>query len=533
VLGCANHYIASGEPYNGLNFSPMDLSERRLRELYLPPFKAAVDAGVETIMLAHNEVNGIPCHSNKYLIEDVLRGELGFKGFIVSDWMDVERLHTLHRVAESKKEACRLAIEAGLDMNMHGPEFFQNVVELVNEGQISEARIDQSVRRILKAKFQLGLFENVIVNGDNVNNIVLSETHKALALKAARQSIVLLKNEGNLLPLTFNPKRILITGPNANNHTVLGDWTKPQPAENVTTVLEGLTDIITDDIILDFYDCGEIWELNENDIERAVQKAKKADMVILVVGENSLREHGSNKTCGENVARDNIDLPGMQSELIDNIQKTGIPTVVVLINGRPNASPWMTMDIPAIIESWEPGMYGGQAIAEVIFGKYNPGGKLPITIPRNVGQILSVYNHRPSSYFRSYVNNETGPLFPFGFGLSYTTFEYSDLHITDAMERNEEAIASCTVTNTGELAGDEVILVFLTDLVSSVTTPVKKLVSFKRISLAPGESKNVEFTVTMDDMSLLDKNMKKMVEPGEFELIMGLDKLKGKFEVKR
>jgi beta-glucosidase len=519
VISCANYFIASSTPLNGTNFAPIEVSRRTVHQVYRPPYQACIDAGVYTVMAAHNELNGIPCHANRYLLTDILRGELGFTGFVVSDWMDVGRLHTLHHIVDSKKEACKLALQAGIDMNMHGPGFFEHVLDLVQDDAISQERIDASVRRILFAKFQLGLFENRYTDTEE-QKCLLAKAHQQAALKAARQSIVLLKNE-KLLPLSESVRSIFLTGPNADNETLLGDWTLKQPEENVITVLEGVRQIAAaKGVRVTFFDCGQnIKKLDKNRLKEAGEKAKGHDLAVVVVGENSLRYLGSRRTCGENVDRDQIDLAGNQLQLVQQVAQSGIPTIVVLVNGRPLALPWVYEHVPAVIEAWEPGMQGGLAVAEVLFGEVNPSGKLPITIPRSVGQVPSFYNHKPSHYYRKYAIGETGPFFCFGFGLSYTTFTCGNLRISNAS--GEKTTVSIDIRNTGAREGTEIVQLYIHDRTASVTRPVKELKGFKRITLNAGETTSVRFDICPSDLSFVNADLQRVVEPGLFDIMVG------------
>lgn len=522
VLACIKHFVAGSEPVNGLNASPMDVSERTLREIYYPPYQKSIDAGAYTAMAAHNEINGDPCHGSKYLLTDVLRNEMGFDGFVVSDWMDIERLKTVHRVVDSQKEACYLTVDAGMDMHMHGPDFLEPVMELVQEGRLSEERINYSVSKILEAKFRLGLFENPFVQEDQVATSIRTKQHRSTALEAARKSIVLLKNEG-ILPVKRAVKNILITGPNANNHTLMGDWSFEQPAENITTVLEGFEQVAPDDVKLNYYDMGkQVSEITSEHISEAVTKSRSNDLIVVVVGSNSLRYESKFKTNGENVARDNLGLVGRQQELVEALHATGKPVVVVLINGRPLGVEWIAENIPAIIEAWESGSEGGQAIAEVVFGKVNPSGKLPITIPRNVGQIPSYYNHKRAHYVKKYKWAKTGPLYPFGHGLSYSQFHYSEPELSDSIINSGANVqVTVEVTNSSEMAGEEVVQLYVRDLYSSVTRPMKELKGFERISLQPGETKSVVFQLHADAFSFYNLQMEKTIEAGEFWVSTG------------
>ena len=524
VIACAKHFIAGSEPVNGLNSSPMDISDRNMREIYLKPFKKAVESGVYSVMAAHNELNGIPCHMNKYLMTDILREELQFKGFIVSDWMDIERIHTLHKIALNTKDASLLSVDAGMDMHMHGPYFLEHIVELVKENKISEKRINASARKILLAKFKLGLFENPFIDLEELGNKIFTKEHKNTSLEIARKSIVLLKNSNRTLPINFEKKtRILVTGPNANNHAILGDWTKPQPEENVVTIFEGINKIGSEKgFQVDFFDSNsDILNISENDILSTVDIAKDYDYVFVVVGDNSLRHLNKKKTAGENMARSNINLAGNQLELVKKLQNLPNKLVVVYVNGKPIAEPWIEENIDAIIEAWEPGSFGGQAVGEIIFGDVNPSGKLPLTFPRSVGQLQMVYNHKPSQYFHKYAQEKITPLYSFGHGLSYSEFVYSNLEVNQSTIKDSIINISFSLTNESEFEGEEVVQLYFRDSYSSVTRPVKELLDYKRISMKPNESKQIYFNIPIKKLAFYDINMKNCVEKGNFEFMVG------------
>ncbi len=529
VLSCLKHFAAGGTPVNGINFAPMEISERTLREVYLPPFKAGIEAGVATIMAAHQDIGGIPCHASEFLLQDVLREEWGFEGLVLTDWMDIERLVYVHHIAENNKDAVHIGVNAGLDVHMHGPEFMFHVEDLVNEGVIPAFRIDKATRKMLEYKFKLGLFENRYVDEETANTILFSKDHQKIALQMARESIVLLKNENNLLPLS-NPKaKIFLTGPNANNLAQMGDWAGPQPDDQVVTVLEGMKSIFTHGQI-NYFPCGKIGAITQKEIKQAAKNAKKADIAILVVGGNHYRFNDKGvlnkarpeRTGGENVDLTSLELQGKQLELVKSVHKTGTPVVVVLIGGRPLAIDWLSKNIDGIVQAWEPGSMGGQAVAEVLRGDYNPGGKLPISMLRSTGHIGNTYDHKPSQFFMNYkFSDSTAFVYEFGYGLSYTQFVYTNLIFPEVSAVEDNLPVQITVQNTGDREGDEVVQVYINDLVSSVTTPVKKLIEFRRIHLAPGQMKNVSFTIPADRLSLLDQKMKRVVEPGEFKLQVG------------
>ena len=525
VIACAKHLIAGSDPINGLNLSPMDISQRTLNEIFLPPYKKAVDAGVFSIMAAHNEVNGIPSHSNKKLMSGLIRNQWGFDGFYVSDWLDIERLETLHRVARNFKEAVYLAVDAGIDMHMHGPNFPELVVELVNEGKLSEQRVNYACSKILEAKFKLGLFENRYVNENNIFDKIFNESHKKTALKLAREGIVLLKNN-DILPLQ-NPQninnKILVTGPNANNQSILGDWHNPQPEENVFTVYEGIEKIGNEmGYTVNYHEFNEnIKKISNNDIDKTIEIANQYDIIFVVVGDNSMRYKWKQKTAGENTARTELNLAGKQLDLVKKLKDTGKNIIVLYVNGRPISEPWISENINAIIELWEPGSFGGLAAAEIIFGKINPSGKLPVTIASSVGQLKMFYNHKHSMYYRDYAIHNNKPLYYFGFGLSYTKFEISEPKLKNLNFIKGKLRVSVDVKNVGEISGDEIVQLYISDKYSSVTRPVKELKDFKRVSLKPGELKEVVFELDESAFAYYDAEMNYIVEAGQFDILIG------------
>ena len=539
VLACIKHFVGGSQPINGTNGSPTDLSERTIREVFFPPFEKGVEAGAMSLMTAHNELNGIPCHSNEWLMEDVLREEWDFKGFVVSDWMDIEHIHDLHATAENLKEAFCQSIMAGMDMHMHGVYWNEYVCELVREGRIPESRIDQSVRRILEMKFRLGLFEQPYADEKTTMDVRLCPAHRQTALEAARKSIVLLKNDG-ILPLKPEKyRRVLVTGINADDHNILGDWSADQKPENVTTVLEGL-EMVSPETDFVFVDQG--WDprnMSPEKVSRAAGLARTCDLNIVVAGEYMYRGRWTERTSGEDTDRSDIDLVGLQDELIHKVAASGKPTVLVLISGRPLGTEWAAEHLPALVNAWEPGMYGGQAIAEILYGKVNPSAKLAVTIPRSVGQVQMIYNHKPSQYFHPYALTPSTPLYPFGYGLSYNRYEYSGMRV-DRTEIPADGSVKVyvDVKNTGKMAGDEIVQFYIRDRFSSVTRPVKELKDFARVPLKAGESKRVHFTLTPDKLAMLDADYRTVVEPGSFVVMVGSssrdnDLLKIKINVKK
>ena len=525
VIACAKHMIAGSEPINGLNASPMDVSMRTLKEVYLPPYKKAIDAGVYSIMAAHNELNGVPCHMSSWLMTDLFRKDWGFKGFYVSDWMDIERIETLHHVASSLKEASYLAVNAGMDMHMHGVDFPEAVIELVKEGTLPISRVNEACSKILMAKFKLGLFENRFVDIEKIPENIFTPEHKFTALETARKGIVLLKNS-NLLPLNKvkKSKKILVTGPNANNQSILGDWHAAQPDDNVTTIFEGIKDLgESKGYDVSFFDSGDnIRKISNKNIQNTVDASKDADYVIVVVGDNSMRYKWKDKTAGENMARAELNLAGKQLELVRSLKEINNNVIVVYVNGKPISEPWIQNNIPSIIEAWEPGNLGGKAVAEIIFGDINPSGKLPLTVPRSVGQLQMIYNHKPSQYFHKYAFEKNKPLYEFGYGLSYTKFKYSNPKLLNTNFDDDSNIkVEVAVTNIGEMDGDEVVQLYIRDNVSSATRPVKELKGYKRINLKVGETKNVVFEITPESLAFYDIDMNYVVEPGTFKIMTG------------
>ena len=526
VLGCVKHFVGGSYSINGTNGAPCEVSERTLREVFFPPFKAAIQQGGDwNVMMSHNDLNGVPCHTNSWLMTDVLRKEWGFRGFIVSDWMDIEHCVDQHRTAANNKEAFYQSIMAGMDMHMHGPEWQTAVVELVKEGRIPESRIDESVRRILTVKFRLGLFEHPYSDAKTRDRVINDPEHKRTALEASRNSIVLLKNENDLLPLDAQKyKKVLVTGINANDQNIMGDWSELQPEDQVWTVLRGLKRVSP---TTDFKFVDQGWDprnMSQTQVDAAVTAAKDCDLNIVCCGEYMMRFRWNERTSGEDTDRDNLDLVGLQNQLIQRLNETGKPTIVVIISGRPLSLRYAAEHVPAIINAWEPGQLGGQAIAEIMYGKVNPSAKLAMTMPRSAGQISTWYNHKRSAFFHPAVCTDNKPLYPFGYGLSYTSFRYSNLKLSKQIIPNDgktQIIASVTIENTGQRDGVEICQLYINDLVSSVSRPVKELKDFLRVGLKAGEKRTVEFTITPDKLAFYDLNMNPIVEAGEFEVMIG------------
>jgi beta-glucosidase len=548
IIATAKHFAAHGQPEGGTNIAPTNYSERVLREFFLPSFQAAVqEAGIMSVMASYNEIDGVPAHANKWLLDKVLRQEWGFTGNVVSDYYGIPQMESLHHIAANKAEAAKLALEAGVDIELPDPDAYKNLVQLVKDGKVSEAALDKAVARNLKTKFLLGLFENPYVDPERAATVTNSTAHRELAAEAARRSIVLLKNENSLLPLDRTKlKSLAVIGPNADR-AHLGGYSD-NPGRGIS-ILQGITDKVGSKLKVTYAEgCkitqegGNWWAdtshlSNAADdaklIAQAVETAKAADVAVLVLGgnEDTNKEGWADNHLGD---RDSLELLGRQNDLVKAVLETGKPTIVMLINSGPLSVNYIAEKVPAILEGFYLGQETGIAVADVLFGDYNPAGKLPVSFPRSVGQLPIYYNHKPTAK-RGYLFTSKEPLFPFGYGLSYTTFEFSKLQVAQPqIGVNGRAEVSVTVTNTGKVAGDEIVQLYIRDLVSSVTRPVLELKDFKRISLAPGESKTVNFTITPDKLSFLDLNMNRVVEPGWFDIMVGQSSvkyLKAKLEV--
>ena len=530
VVTTPKHFVANFVGDGGRDSYEIHFSERALREVYFPAFKASIEkAGALSLMAAYNSIDGVPCSCNRWLLNDVLRGEWGFKGYVVSDYGSVLHLYTKHKVAATKAEAAKKALESGLDMELPESDCFEEILGLVKEGKLSEKVVDEAVRRILRVKFWLGLFDEPYVDPDYAEKICGCEEHRKLALKAAREAMVLLKNSG-ILPLSKDLTSVAVIGPNANK-VRLGGYSGY--GIKVVTPLEGIKRKVSKNTQVYFAEGCDLTGSSRQGFEEAIKIAKRSSVAILFVG-NSVPE-----TEGEQRDRCDLDLPGVQEDLIKEICKTGTPVVVVLINGSAvTMTAWLD-EVEALLEAWYPGEEGGNAIADVLFGDYNPGGKLPITFPKRVGQLPLYYNHKPTGRVDDYVDlRGRQPLFPFGYGLSYTKFEYSNLKIDpEKIDPEGKVNIILDVENVGSCKGDEVVQLYLHDAVSSIARPVKELKAFKRITLEAGEKKTVSFTLTPEDLAYYDINMKLVVEPGIFEVMIGSSsediRLRGSFEVRQ
>jgi beta-glucosidase len=524
LAACVKHFVAYGAAQAGRDYHSVDMSDRMLREVYLPPFKAALDAGAVSVMTAFNDLNGIPATASSYLFKDILRDEWGFDGFVVTDYTAImELLH--HGVAGDAHHASELALNAGIDMSMQDGFYSQTLADLVEQGRVTEAQIDQAVANILRVKFQLGLFDDPYRYSDleREKAEIMKPENIETARDMARKSIVLLKNDNQLLPISESIRNIAVIGPMANNRRDLigswsaaGDWTKS------VTLLEGLRNRMPD-VNFIHVEGTDIDGQSRDGFRAAVAAANRADLVILALGEAYWMS-------GEAASKVDISLPGVQEELAMELHKTGKPIVAVLMNGRPLTINWLDEHIPAILETWFLGTTAGDAIADVLYGDYNPSGKLPVTFPRHVGQIPIYYNMRNTGrpfsehdkYTSKYLDSPNEPLYVFGYGLSYTTFDYSPVSLSAREMRPDGSInATVTVTNTGSYEGEEVVQLYLHDKVASVARPVRELKGFSKINLMPGESKDVVFTITNEELKFYRADMSYGSEPGEFTVYIG------------
>lgn len=521
---CLKHYVGYSFPFNGKDRTPAFMSERTLREYFLPPFEAGVKAGALTVMVNSAEVDGIPTHSDYRLLTEILRNELKFKGLVVSDWEDIKRLYTRDRVAESPKEAVRMAVMAGVDMSMvpYDYSFYELLVELVKEKSVPMKRIDEAVSRILMVKYELGLFENAYPKKELIAKIA-TEEHTKVNLEAAHETITLVKNDKNILPLSKD-KKVLVTGPTANMLSVLnGGWTLTWQGDeealypkNKKTILKAIEDKLGKDNVV--YVEGTTFNKDVN-IKEAVSAAENVDAVILCIGEKAYCETPGNI--------DDLNLDHAQIELASQLIKTGKPVITVLVEGRPRVIKTIAEKSKAVLVAFLPGMEGGIATADILFGDANPSGKLPVTYPKGPNDIVH-YDYKPLEFFDA---NAYTPQWSFGHGLSYTTFEYSDLKLAkNVISKNEDLTVTVKVTNTGKREGKEAVLLYLTDLYGSVSRPNKQLQGFEKINLKPAETKEVSFTIKPEQLSFVGRDNKRITEAGDFVITVG--NLKSDFKLK-
>lgn len=525
------HFPGQSQPASGLERGAMEISERTLYEVFLPPWEAGIkEAGALGVMATYPSIDGIPVHSSSEVLTDILRGDLEFEGLVMSEGSGVNTL-VYTGMVETEKEAAALAANAGMDVSISFDQgYFHEMIENVEEGKVSMETIDRSVRRVLEIKFKLGLFENPFA--DPARAIAASHTteHQELALQSAREGIVLLKNENDLLPLSKNIKSIAVIGPNADDEkNQLGDYTSIVILQDIITVLDGIKNKMAASTKINFVKGCEVIGDELDEINAAVKAAKKSEVAIVVLGENEWQKANNQGTVGEGYDVATLELTGKQKELVMKVHATGTPTIVVLINGRPLATPWISANVPAILEAWNPGEKGGDAIADILFGDYNPSGKLAVTIPRHVGQLPVYYNYKPSKEYwykeawgSPYADIDHRPLYEFGFGLNYSKFEYSNIQITPEVSGSHGKFTILAdVKNVSDIAGSEVVQLYIRDKISSVIRPVKELKGFAKIHLSPGETETVRFELGFKELKMLDKDMNWVVEPGEFKVMIG------------
>lgn len=533
TIATLKHFLAYAVPEGGQNGNYASVGIRDLHQNFLPPFRKAIDAGALSVMTSYNSIDGIPCTSNHYLLTQLLRNEWKFRGFVVSDLYSIEGIHESHFVAPTKENAAIQSVTAGVDVDLGG-DAYTNLCHAVQSGQMDKTVIDTAVCRVLRMKFEMGLFEHPYVDPKIAAKTVRRKEHIELARKIAQSSITLLKNENSILPLSKTINKVAVIGPNADNrYNMLGDYTAPQEDSNVKTVLDGILTKLSPFRVEYVRGCA-IRDTTVNEIEQAIEAARRSEVVIVVVGGSSARdfktsyketgaavaEEGSvnDMECGEGFDRASLSLLGRQQELLESLQKTGKPLIVVYIEGRPLEKNWASEYADALLTAYYPGQEGGNAIADVLFGDYNPSGRLPISVPRSVGQIPVYYNKKaPRNH--DYVEVSSSPLYSFGYGMSYTTFEYSDLQVVQKSARCFEV--SFKVKNTGKYDGEEVSQLYMRDEYASVVQPMKQLKHFERFHLKKGEEKKVTFVLTEEDFFLVNYTLKKVVESGTFQVMIG------------
>ena len=529
VMACAKHFVGYGAAEAGRDYNTTDMSERTLREVYLPPFRAAIDEGAGSVMSAFNDLNGVPASANSFTLTRVLREEWKFDGVVVSDYESVRELIN-HGYAASESEAACAALSAGVDMEMVSRLYGKYAAQLIREGKLSQATVDEAVRRILRIKFRLGLFDKPYTDEGREQAAIFSRTNIEASREVAARSVVLLKNEREVLPLSKQVRRLALIGPLADDQqNMLGSWSGDGRKEDVVSPLAGIKAKVSGSTQLTYSKGCEIEGDSTKGIEEAVRTAREADAVVVVVGESS-------DMSGEAASRTSLDLPGRQLELVRAVMGAGKPTIVVLMNGRPLTINWIDQNATAILEAWFPGVQAGNAIADVLFGDVNPGGKLPVTFPRTVGQVPLYYNHKSTGrppdpnnkYTSKYLDSLVTPLYPFGFGLSYTRFRITDLRLSGQRIRaNGSLSVSVEVENIGGRTGDEVVQVYIKDIAASITRPVKELKAFQRITLRPAEKRRVEFTLAAEHLGFYNRDMRFVVEPGEFKIFVGPNSAEG------
>lgn len=529
MLACVKHFAAYGAAQAGRDYHTVDMSDRVLRETYLPPYKAALDAGAATVMTSFNEIHGEPASGSQYLLTDILRKEWGFDGFVVTDYTSIMEM-LYHGVVADTTAAAALAINAGVDMDMQAGFFQDKLEQLVKEGKVSEARINEAAKRILKLKFDLGLFDDPYKYCDTAREkaVVMNEKFLIEAKENAKRSIVLLKNQDKVLPLNKNIKTLAVVGPMAHaRKDLIGSWSAAGDWKKAVTLLEGIQQTVSPSTKVLYAKGSPLMADSTQYFADAIAKAKQAEAIVLAVGEASWMS-------GEAASRTNIQLPPIQKKLMEEILKLNKPTVLIVMNGRPLDLSFEDKHFKAILETWFLGTQAGPAIAEVLFGDYNPSGKLTMTFPRSLGQVPIYYSMkntgRPyesdpnNKYVSKYIDESNYPLYPFGHGLSYTSFSYTKPFLDKTVISPKDTLTvTCTVTNIGDRPGEEIVQLYVRDLVGSVTRPIKELKGFKKVNLAVGESKAVSFRLTVEDLKFYTKEMKFSYEPGDFEVFVGGD----------
>jgi len=554
IIGTLKHFVAYAAPDGGHNGESVSFGERSLRQYFLPPFERAVKSGAGSVMTAYNSIDGIPCSANSWLLNDILRKDWGFTGFVVSDLLSISGLNGGHATAATAEEAASQSIHAGLDVDLSGTGYGSNLLKAVQQGLVEPAVLDTAVARVLRMKFNLGLFDHPYVDEKMVAQKVATTQNKTVARQVARESIVLLKNDQHILPLSKSLKRIAVIGPNADNpYNQLGDYTAPQADGKVQTLLTGIRAAVDKNTKIDYVKGCAIRDTSNSDIAAAVAAAKQADAVVLVLGGSSARDFKtsyqatgaanvdpntvSDMESGEGFDRVSLDMMGDQIKLLKAIQATGKPLVLVTIMGRPLNLNWAADNVPAIVNAWYPGQEGGLAVADVLFGDYNPAGRLPISVPRSVGQLPVHYNHTKPKH-HDYVEMSAKPLYAFGYGLSYSSFDYSNLQVSlKEAEHDFACTVSFDVVNNGKLAGDEVAQLYVVDEVSSVVTPVMQLKRFERKNIAAGKKERYSFQLTKEDLKLWSPSKVWKTEKGKFKFLVGASsddiRLKGEMELTR
>ncbi|WP_299291835.1 glycoside hydrolase family 3 N-terminal domain-containing protein [uncultured Mucilaginibacter sp.] len=550
VMCTAKHFAAYSKPLAGINLAPAEIGERELRSMFLAPFKEAVQkANIYAVMPSYNEIDGIPAHGNQFLLNQVLRKEWGFKGYVFSDYGGLSQLYNFHKVAKTATDAAFIGINSGVDLEASRPDVYAHLIELVKSGKVKEAQIDSSVARILTAKFKAGLFEKPLPDTTQLQKRLHTPEHVKLSQQIAEESIILLKNDKNLLPLNINQvKSLAVIGPNADQ-VQYGDYSFTRDNRSGVTVLDGIRQFAGNHIKINYAKGCELTGLNKSGFEQAVKTAQGSDAVVVVLGTSSVvfsgvgwnghapeNEPKDPFTCGEGYDVTDISPQGVQRELLQAIYKTGKPVILVLVHGRPWSINWEKENIPAILEAWYPGEKGGTAIANILFGKVNPSGRLNMSVPQSTGHIPVFYNYVNSAKGINrhhgtvekpgldYVFSSTDPLFSFGYGLSYTTFEYDGLQVSRTeFGKNDQVNISVNVRNTGLVEGKEVVQLYLGNKVNSVSTPVMALKGFSKITLKPGEVKTVSFSINSADIAIWNASMKLVTEPGTFDVMIARD----------